>query len=430
MLPPNFFFANPTSVLASLMIAYLCAAQIAPPAVAQEYFPPPDSAGGWRQLHTPEDVQRLADMDLEALDAAFDYTCDTTANGGLVVVRNGWLVYERYFGLGHREATPNLASCGKSFTSVAIGILLAEHPELFPLGLDQQVFTPAFFPDTAFPLTDERRRDIKLGQLLSMTAGIRGNNPGYKLGNQEMLDPLGPDGWQAMVDETALGQRDETQNGRRVTTGDLWCEPGAGYSYSTSSIHLASIMLRQVSGMELEEYLDRHIARKTGWGKWGFGYKHARDLKHTPGGGGIAMRATDVARFGYLLLREGRWKDQQIIPSNYVKQCRQATTFNPHFPYSFQFNVNAGGYFEELPHDAFWKGGSGGHALYVVPSLDLVVWKLGGRDGQYMSSDTGIPRHPDTLQLRPAPLQLAQAISSDVAIVKTLHLVVAAVGHR
>jgi len=42
------------------------------------------------------------------------------------VVRRGWLVYERYFGKGHREAIPNLASCGKSVTSIALGILLAD----------------------------------------------------------------------------------------------------------------------------------------------------------------------------------------------------------------------------------------------------------------------------------------------------------------
>ena len=50
----------------------------------------------------------------------------------MLVVHRGWLVYERYFGLGDREATPNLASVGKSVTSVAAGILMAEEPKRFP----------------------------------------------------------------------------------------------------------------------------------------------------------------------------------------------------------------------------------------------------------------------------------------------------------
>ncbi|MCL2772238.1 MAG: beta-lactamase family protein [Oscillospiraceae bacterium] len=51
------------------------------------------------------------------------------------MLRNGWLVYERYFGKASREATPNLASCGKSFTSIAMGILMSERSEYFPSGI-------------------------------------------------------------------------------------------------------------------------------------------------------------------------------------------------------------------------------------------------------------------------------------------------------
>lgn len=51
-----------------------------------------------------------------------------------------------------------------------------------------------------------------------------------------------------MVDEIALGREDSGP----ATASSLWCAPGAGYSYATASIHLASIMLRHITGMELE----------------------------------------------------------------------------------------------------------------------------------------------------------------------------------
>jgi CubicO group peptidase (beta-lactamase class C family) len=57
--------------------------------------------------------------------------------------------------------------------------------------------------------------------------------------------------------------------------------------------------------------------------------------------------------------------------------------------------VNTDGHYPEYPRDAFWKSGSGAHMLYVLPSLDLVVWKLAGRDGQYEQRDTGVPLAPD-----------------------------------
>jgi len=288
---------------------------------ALDYFPPPDSEGGWRKLNGAEEVRRIAGMDMQKLNDAFNVAASGTKNGGLLVVRHGRLVYERYFGRGHREATPNLASCGKSFTSIAIEILMTERPDLFPDGLDQKVFTPAYLPPDAFPLSDPVMAEIKLGQLLAFSAGIRGNNPGYVNGKETKLDPPGPDGWPSIVDEIALGKRDHLSKGQRYSAATLWCKPGGGYSYATASIHIASMILRRIAGMELQEYLQMRLAEPMGWGRWGYGYKYAKQVTHTPGGGGITLRATDMLRFGYLLLREGRWGDRQLVPAAYVRQC-------------------------------------------------------------------------------------------------------------
>jgi CubicO group peptidase (beta-lactamase class C family) len=388
------------------------------------YFPPPDSSGGWRTLKDQAEIRRVARMDKGKLDEAFLFIQGSTKNGGLLVVRNGWLVYEDYFGLGHREATPNLASCGKSFTSIAIGMLLAEQPELFPDGLDQKVFTPTYFPPAAFPLSDPRKKDIKLGQLLAFTGGIRGNNPSYVKGQATTIDPVGPDGWQAKVEAFALGKQDGTYGNTPFSTATLWCNPGEGYSYASSSIHLASILLRHVTGTELQAYLDQRLAKPLGWKKWGYGYKNRPEVTHTPGGGGIALRATDMLRFGYLMLREGRWEDQQLVPAEYVRHCARASPYNVHYPYSLQFNVNTHGEVLEFPRDAFWKGGSGGHALYVVPSLDLVVWKLGGRDDQYSPANTGLPASPAPPAQVAARRTWKETVEKDTALRKTLQSVI------
>lgn len=176
-------------------------------------FPPADTHGGWRTAQTPDDIRRVAGMDRGRLDETFEYIKGSSKNGGLLVVRNGWLVYERYFGLGHREAAPNLASCGKSVTSIAIGILLDKRPDLFPDGLEQRVFTPRYLPADGFPLTDPRKAEVKLGHLLAMTACVRGTNPVYVRGKASTIDPAGPDGWQAGLDAVALGRTDAGDGG-------------------------------------------------------------------------------------------------------------------------------------------------------------------------------------------------------------------------
>lgn len=390
------------------------------------YFPLPDSLGGWRTLTDINEIKNIAGIDKTELDKTFEFVKSTTKNGGLLVVSHGYLIYEKYFGKGQRNAAPNLGSCGKSFTSIAVGILMDERPEMFPDGLDQKIYTPEYFPSKAFPLPDPKMANIKLGQLLSFTAGIRGNNPVYVNGEPSEINPVGPDGWYGMTDEYSLGLEEDTMWGRTpFTTKTLWCNPGEGYSYATASIHNASIMLRHITGMELEDYIERHLANPLGWGQWAYGYKYASRVNHTPGGGGISLRSTDMLRFCYMLLHNGKWGGQQVVPEEYVRQATKASPYNPHFNYSLQFNINTNEKIKEIPSDSFWKVGSGGHCFFVVPSLDLVVWKMGGRDGQYKSTDTGLPE-PEPLPNADKPITNAPEFKGDV-YTKTLEMVISSI---
>lgn len=282
---------------------------------------------------------------------------------------------------------------------------MAEHPDMFPDGLEQKIYTPKYLPEEAFPMSDPAKADIKLGQLLSFTAGIRGNNPCYVDGRQVEIDPAGPDGAKAMIEEIAVGHKDTTTKGRPISAKTLWCKPGGGYSYATASAHIASMIVRHVSGMELEEYVRTRIATSIGWGRFSYAYKQEAKVTHTPGGGGIAVRPMDMARFGYLLLHEGRWKDRQVVPAEYVWACGRESVYDPHYPFALLFHVNTDGQIPYLPKDTFFKEGAGGHVFWIIPSLDLVVWRWAGRDDQYDQANTGLPLPPEVAkpssELRP-----------------------------
>src|SRR6185503_17218340 len=101
---------------------------------SQDYYPPPDSAGGWRTLKDAAAIRDVADMDLAKLDQAWEQTQRCTQNAGLVVVRRGYLVYEKYAGRAFRDANPDMASCGKAFTSIACGIMMSENKDAIPDG--------------------------------------------------------------------------------------------------------------------------------------------------------------------------------------------------------------------------------------------------------------------------------------------------------
>src|SRR5262245_30833988 len=143
----------------SFSFLLLLAASAAAP--AEDYFPPGDTRGGWRTLADPARIHKVAGIDVRKLDAAFDYASRTSQHGGLLVARHGWLVYERYYGRGNREALPDMASIGKALTSIACGIMLSEKRAEIPDGLGQKVFTEKYLPE-AFPLNDPAKAEIKL----------------------------------------------------------------------------------------------------------------------------------------------------------------------------------------------------------------------------------------------------------------------------
>jgi CubicO group peptidase (beta-lactamase class C family) len=350
------------------------------------YFPPPDSQGGWRTLKDAESIRRLAGMDLARLDQAFDFTQRCSQNGGLLVVRHGYLVYEKYYGRAHRNANPDMASTGKAYTSIACGIMLHEFQNKIPDGLDQKVFTERYLPE-AFPLDDPRKADITLGQLLCMSAGYHGEggSPGVVNGAVVPLQPV-------------PGQdiRNLDQSSLRTP---LWTAPGGGYSYSSPAPHIASIVLRHVTGMELRDYIDTRLAKPMGWGAWDY-CLHRGDfvMPHANGAGSTAVHATDAMRFGYCLLHEGRWGSRQLVPADYIAKCNKPLPYNPHSPFSLMFENNSDRHVAGAPRDAYYKSGAGGFGIFVVPSLDLVIYKLGGNNGQYDPALTGLPQsfQPDT----------------------------------
>jgi CubicO group peptidase (beta-lactamase class C family) len=309
--------------------------------------------------------------------------------------------------------------------SISCGIMLKEHTDRIPEGLETKVFTGKFLPE-ALPLNDPRKADIKFGHLLAMSSGMAesAGNPGIVRGENVKLEPPPPRDPSLGQDEAALGVR-------------LWTGPGGGYFYSSQGSHVCSIVLRHVAGMELQAYIDEKLAKPMGFGGWGYGMTQASGarLAHTPGGGGIAVRATDALRFSYLLLHKGRWGKQQLAPAEYVELCAKPSPYNVHSPFSLQFEVNQDGHVFGAPRDAFFKSGAGGFCVYAAPSLDLAVYKMavaGMGSAQYdlgFSQQTQ-PAGPDPRDnWTPHPFNqfVDGPIDGDAGTRRTLEMVVASI---
>ena len=391
-------------------------------AVAQTYYPPPDSAGGWRTLKEPAQVRKTTGIDVKRLDQAFEYAKRSSQHGGLLVVRHGWLVYEKYYGKCWRDTTPSTASVGKTFTSASCGIMLQEFRDRIPDGLETKVFTRQYLPE-ALPLTDPRKAEVKLGHLLTMSSGMQDGTGGTGFVNGENVKVEPGPAADRSVGLDLLAVR-----------SPMWTGPGAGYFYSNLGTQVLSILVHRITGKSMEDYIREKLATPMQWGAWGYPPpRPGAPAANTPGAGGIAVRSTDMLRFAYLLLHQGRWGSRQLIPAGYIELCSRPSPYNPHTPYSLQFTVNADGHVAGAPRDAFFKSGAGGFGIYVVPSLDLAIWKIAGSDRQYEWSPPGLPQNSrydgsrDKWQAHPSDQFHDPPIDVDTGVRRTLEMVVAAV---
>jgi CubicO group peptidase (beta-lactamase class C family) len=89
------------------------------------------------------------------------------------------------------------------------------------------------------------------------------------------------------------------------------------------------------------------------------------------------LSARDLARFGLLFARGGRWQDQQIVPHGWViESTRPYSTTERGGGYGYMWWVAANGKFYPnvtLPDGAFSANGSRGHKVLVIPQWDLVI---------------------------------------------------------
>jgi CubicO group peptidase (beta-lactamase class C family) len=342
---------------------------------APDYFPPPESQGGWRWLRTPEEVRALGGLEPARLERIGDFLDRFDDTSSLVVIRNGYLVAEWHELSALPTTRYDIWSCVKSFTGTAYGLLFDDcrHGTL-PLNQVIDLDTPAYqFIPEGHPLSDPRKAQITFRHLLSMTSGI----PGERHGIAAIPTETGVGPFEAALGLAPTKAR-SWPSGR--WTNALAAEPGTRWDYSDPAMAHLALAYFHVTGRELHEVMAERVFAPIGierlsWDLQGVGADFIGP--HTNAHTGIHVSARELARFGYLMLRGGRWRDQQIIPAWWVALATSPSQpFNPHYGFTWWVNTT-GKQWPGLPTDAFAAMGYRSNRCYVVPSLDLVVVRTG-----------------------------------------------------
>lgn len=256
----------------------------------------------------------------------------------IVVWQRGRTVFERY-GDGYDRAKPHALYSGtKSFW----GVLAVAAQDDGLLELDEPVGTT--IPEWR---QDAWKARVTLRQLLQLTSGIG----------------FGGLGSAVPIYERALA----------VT---LKNEPGGTFTYGGIPLQVfGAVLQRKLTkrGLSPHEYLRMRILDPIGL-KIGSWRSLADGTQPLPTGAFVS--ANEWLKFGELIAGGGAWKEKAIVKDASLRLCFEGSAANPRYGLCF--------WLSPLPAqpDLVYASGSGGQALYVVPSQQLVVVKF-GRSASY-----------------------------------------------
>lgn len=176
----------------------------------------------------------------------------------------------------------------------------------------------------------------------------------------------------------------------------LLFRPGTAWLYSDGGPNWLAECLTLVYGRDCESLLFDRVFRPIGitrddlhWRKNAYRAAEIHGLKRCEFGSGVHANADALARIGYLYLRNGRWKEKQLLPQGFsqlVSQTHQSVAELPEHAdahddasrhYGLLWWNNNDGSLSDVPRDAYWSWGLHDSLIVVIPSLKIVAVRTG-----------------------------------------------------
>ncbi|WP_415182596.1 serine hydrolase [Phaeovulum sp.] len=279
---------------------------------------------------------------------------------GILVLHKGRVVYERYDGCLDKDTLHGAMSVTKSLTGLMAEVLVAEGK------LDGAAQMADVIPE----LADSAFGDATVAQVLEMTTALN-----Y---SEDYADP-DAEVWEYAKAGSPL-PAPEGQNGPRsyfdyLQTVQKKGEHGDAFGYKTVNADAAGWLIARTTGISAADYFSNRIWSRIGAEREAF---YTVDSIGTPfAGGGFNATLRDMARFGQLMLNEGNWNGDQIIPAEAIARIRQGgdTTAFARAGYELLPGWSYRGmwWISHDDHGAFAARGVHGQTVWVDPAANMVI---------------------------------------------------------
>jgi CubicO group peptidase (beta-lactamase class C family) len=274
-----------------------------------------------------------------------------TAIHSFMILRKGAVIAEGSFEPYKTKMWHVSNSLSKSIVALAVGIAVGEGR----LKVDDTVID--ILKGRSLPISAMLKRNLKVKHLLTMTSGLSGN------------------------EAVAATENDWT---KVVLESNQLFAPGAHFNYNSMNTYLLAVILNEVTGQGLMDYIRNRLLVPMGietlvWEKSPEGIEK--------GGWGMYITIEDMAKFGQLCLNKGKWNGRQLVPESWIAEmtkCR-VDSKEGRGMYGYGYQVWMG----KRP-GSFLFNGMFGQIVYVIPDLETVLCFTGGSDNMFRDNATNI----------------------------------------
>ncbi len=271
----------------------------------------------------------------------------------ILITRNGYLVFEKYFNGAERDQLHILYSVTKSVTSIATGIAISKENNFT---VNDKIST--YFPNYS-SFFDSLKNQVTIQNVLTMSAGFQWNELSISYSN--------PDN-----DFNKLFESPD-EIGYILQKGVV-NTPGTKFTYNTGLPLLQSVILTSSTGMSVDEYTNQTLFEKLGISNWSW-ISFPDGITNT--GSGLSLRPIDLALIGQLLLNSGIWNGDQIIKQEWIDESTQnSINVNPYYNYGYYWWMfsDTNPVISKLPiNNLFFAWGYSDQFLFVVPVYNMLI---------------------------------------------------------
>ena len=225
----------------------------------------------------------------KALVALFDslHALPLTDMHAVVVMRHGKVIGEMYPKPYAPEYRHTMYSCSKTFVGIAVGLAIEDNR----LRLDDRV--AAIFPELLPDSVSKDLADMTVRHLLTMASGVK------------------PD-W---------NMRSRGKEWIRTFLSKPVEAPGTKYAYDSMVSYMLAAVVQKVTGKKLTEYLQERVFTPMNVTEWA--WEESPEGVNT-GGWGVHIQPESLAKFGQLILNEGRWEGKQLVSAEWIREmCKK-----------------------------------------------------------------------------------------------------------